>query len=75
MNEKIACSMSDLEPNLSTFTHRCLHFMNVTNPKHFFVSDQKILESRDTVRNFQKLTKESCDGIVMLSQTERKTLL
>jgi hypothetical protein len=74
MSDKIKFSFNETEPNLSTFNSRFMHFFGVTYPANYFVSDQVILDGVATVSKFKALAKQSPDGVIEVTQEEKKAI-
>ena len=51
--KKIEFSFQETVPNTKSFGSRLAHFMDVTDPKYFFVSDAEITKGVKTVQKFK----------------------
>jgi len=46
---------NDLKPDMSTFGQRFMHYLHLTNPRHFFHSSDKIELYTDVVERIKTL--------------------
>jgi hypothetical protein len=72
---KVKFSFKETEPDLSTFMTRFKYFYGVTNPVHYFTTDQEILDGVQTVRKYRQMAKESPDGVIEITQDEKQSIL
>lgn len=49
--------------------------MKVTNPWNFFASDEEIQEGVETVKKYKGIAKETGDGKINITHTERQKIL
>ena len=74
-SSKIAFSFKETEPNMGTFATRVIHFLKVTDPRKFFVSDQEIIDGVALVKKFKAEADKSADGVIYVSQQEKAQII
>ena len=67
----IPFTFQETHPDMSTFPSRVAHFLQVSDPRNFFVEDEEILKYIALVKKFKAQAKESKDGVIHVSQQEK----
>ena len=68
---KIAFNFNETKPDTSTFLSRAMYFFSVTNPLNFTVPETEIVEGVNTVKQYKELAKQSPDGTIQVTPTEK----
>lgn len=74
----IPFSFEETKPDVSNFNSRLAHFLKVTDPKYFFVSDDDIVAGIKTMRKFEKMANEQGQGpnkTIMITADEKAKIL
>ena len=74
MEGKVKFTFKETEPDMSSFATRFKHFYGVTNPVNYFVADKEIEDGIKTVDKFKALAKASPDGVIEVTQEEKKAI-
>tara|TARA_B110001450_G_C17584655_1_gene466444 strand:- start:402 stop:1115 length:714 start_codon:yes stop_codon:yes gene_type:complete len=73
--DTINFSFKEIEPNLSTFDKRFMHFFGVTNPINFFVDDKEVEEGVILVNKFKDLASKSENGTIQITVEEKTKII
>ena len=49
----VTFNFQETEPNTKTFYSRLTHFLEVTDPKYFFIGNQEILDGVNIVKKYK----------------------
>lgn len=74
----ISFSFEETKPDVSSFQSRLAHFLRVTDPKYFFVSDEEISKGIKTFRVYEKKANEEGQGpnkSIMITAEEKAKIL
>ena len=65
----------DIQPDLSSFRSRFIHFLRQTNPLLFFVSDERIRKGVEIVEHYKQFSKtEGISPKIFLMLTKKEIL-
>ena len=68
-------NFKETKPDLSTMRSRFRHFISVTDPRYFMISNKEIKESVDTVLHYKQLCENAPDGEIEVTSDERQQIM